>query len=214
MEHAHDSYIPAAGHDWLLRFYDPLVRWLGVDRVRVELVARAALAPGQRVLDVGCGTGTLAVLAKRLHPGVDVVGLDPDPNALARARRKAERAGLSVRFERGVANALPYADASFARVFSTLMFHHLDADTKAASLREMRRVLAPGGALHLLDFAPQTGNAGGAIARRLPWNHRSQDLFEERVVALLRDAGFAGATRLPDCAVLLGRVAHFTARAP
>jgi hypothetical protein len=98
-------------------------------------------------------------------------------------------------------------------VFSTFMFHHLDTDTKATSLREMRRVLAPNGALHLLDFAPSTRAAGGSLASRLPWNHRSQDLSEERVVALLEDAGFSETTRLPKRAVLFGRVAHFTARA-
>ena len=88
------TYLPAAGHDWSLPLYDPIVKLLGGDASRRALLYQAALRPGQRVLDVGCGTGTLATLVKRLHPDVEVVGLDPDPKALARARRKAARRGL------------------------------------------------------------------------------------------------------------------------
>ena len=87
------TYLPAAGHDWSLPLYDPIVKLLGGDAARKALLEQAALRPGQRVLDVGCGTGTLATLIKQLYPDVEVVGLDPDPKALARARRKAARAG-------------------------------------------------------------------------------------------------------------------------
>src|SRR3981081_4250717 len=97
------SYLPAAGHDWSLPLYDPLVKLLGGDAVRTTLLEQAALRPGHRVLDIGCGTGTLAVLTKRQHPDVEVVGFDPDPKALARAKRKAQRAALSIQLDRGVA---------------------------------------------------------------------------------------------------------------
>src|SRR5437762_6488263 len=90
------TYLPAAGHDWSLPLYDPIVKLLGGDAARKALLEQAALRPGQRVLDVGCGTGTLATLIKQLYPDVEVVGPDPDPKALARARRKAARAGVSI----------------------------------------------------------------------------------------------------------------------
>src|SRR5207249_10176352 len=89
------TYFPAAGHDWSLPLYDPIVKLLGGDAARRALLEQAGLRPGQRVLDVGCGTGTLATLIKQLYPDVAVVGLDPDPKALARARRKAAPARLS-----------------------------------------------------------------------------------------------------------------------
>src|SRR6266478_2037249 len=121
------SYLPAAGHDWSLPLYDPMVKLLGGDAARAVLLDQAAVRPADRVLDIGCGTGTLAVLIKRRYPAVEVVGLDPDPRALARARRKAQRAALSIQLDRGFADELPYADGSFDRVFSSFMLHHLQA---------------------------------------------------------------------------------------
>ena len=125
MEETHKTYLPAAGHDWLLPLYDPIVKLLGGEAARRALLDQACIRPGQRVLDIGCGTGSLVVLIKRLHPDVDVVGLDPDPKALARGRRKAARTSVSVQFDQGFADELPYADASVDRVFSSFMFHHL-----------------------------------------------------------------------------------------
>lgn len=79
------TYFPAAGHDWSLPFYDPIVKLLGGDKALRVLIDQAALQPGHRVLDIGCGTGTLAVFIKREHPDVVTIGIDPDPKALARA---------------------------------------------------------------------------------------------------------------------------------
>ena len=89
MEHVRHSFIPAAGRDWALPFYDPLVRLIGGDRTRALLLDQAPPRAGQAVLDLGCGTGTLVALIKRRHPDVEVVGVDPDPAALARARPRA-----------------------------------------------------------------------------------------------------------------------------
>jgi ubiquinone/menaquinone biosynthesis C-methylase UbiE len=101
------TYLPAAGRAWLLPLYDPLTRLLGSGTVRRRLVELADIRPGQRVLEIGCGTGSLTILVKRLHPGAAVVGLDPDPAALARARRKADRHGVAIEWNRGFAEELP-----------------------------------------------------------------------------------------------------------
>ena len=111
------TYLPAAGHDWLLPLYDPFVKLVGGEVARRTLLDQATIKPGFRVLDIGCGTGTLAILIKRLHPGVEVVGLDPDPNALARAKGKAERVGISIRLDKGFADELPYENASCSPTF-------------------------------------------------------------------------------------------------
>jgi cyclopropane fatty-acyl-phospholipid synthase-like methyltransferase len=177
-------FIPGMGVDWLLPLYDPLTRLLGFARTRQDLLLQAELRPRHRVLDIGCGTGALAVLAKRRFPDVDVVGLDPDPRALERARRKARRAAVHVRFDCGFADALDYPDASFDRVLSSFMFHHLPRAEKEATLRAVRRVLKPGGSLHLLDFVGGHG--------------RLADNGEETVIELLNGSGLVAASKTAE----------------
>src|SRR4029450_1170866 len=165
MEKNRTPYLPAAGYDWLLPLYDPFVKLFGRDRARRALVEQAAIRSNDRILDIGCGTGTLATLVKQLHPDVDVVGLDPDPKAIARARSKAQRAAVSIQFDQGFSQYLPYPDGSFEQVFSSFMFHHLDSDVKLNTFCEVRRVLRPGGVLHLLDFGGPKSSTHGLLAR-------------------------------------------------
>lgn len=145
-------HVPPAGTDLALPLYDPLTRLLGADRDRAELIAQASLRPGMRALDVGCGTGSLVLDLLRSHPGVEVVGLDPNAPALRRAERKLARAGARAELVQGYGDALPMGDGSFDRVFSSYMLHHVPPEARGATLREVRRVLRPGGALHLVDF--------------------------------------------------------------
>src|SRR5579864_5394603 len=137
MQETQRAYLPAAGRDWALAFYDPVVKLLGGDAARNELLDQAALGPTDRVLDIGCGTGTFVAQIKRLYPCADVVGLDPYPKALARARKKVARTGMPVRLEQGFSDELPYPGASFDRVFSSFMFHHLEADDRGKTLCEV-----------------------------------------------------------------------------
>jgi ubiquinone/menaquinone biosynthesis C-methylase UbiE len=201
-------YLPAAGRDIFLPLYDPLTRLMGGERILRRLLDQASIKPNHRVLDVGCGTGTLAVLIKRKHPDVDVVGLDPDPKALARARTKARRAGVSLRFEEGFGDALPFADASFDRVFSSMMFHHLPHDVKRKMLAEVRRVLKPGGRLEFVDFA---GSPGSFLAHVLPGRQSLPSVADDRLLARMREAGFSDARRLADQNTIFGRVAFYQA---
>jgi len=208
------TFLPAAGSAWLLPFYDPFVKLLGGDRSRRHLLDQAAVRPGQRVLDIGCGTGTFIVMMKSLHPDVEVTGLDPDPNALARARKKLERAGLSAKLDQGFADELPYPDASFDLVFSSLMFHHLEGDQKEKTLAEVRRVLKPGGAFHMLDFAHAESGSNGLLAHLVHSHHRLSDNAESRVLALMSRAGLADPRKLDARRQLFGRIAWFQATAP
>lgn len=209
------SFLPGMGVDWLLPLYDPLTRLLGLDTVRRNFLLQADLRPGLRVIDVGCGTGTLAVLMKSLFPDVDVVGLDPDEKALARAGRKARRRGALVRFERGYADALAYPDGYFDRVFSSFMFHHLGRDEKRRMVGEARRVLKPGGVLHLLDFAGP--NAGDHRPRPHLWraHHRLEDNDEHTIGGLLNDAGLTEVMVTENRAWLGGtRIVTYRASSP
>jgi ubiquinone/menaquinone biosynthesis C-methylase UbiE len=214
MNDASRTYLPAAGHDWSLPLYDPLVKLLGGDRARQALLDQAAMPPSGRVLDVGCGTGTLIAMIRRLYPGLAVVGIDPDPKALARAERKTRGAAGIVQLDRGFSDELPYADASFERVFSSFMFHHLPKSERLQSLREIRRVLKPGGSLHLVDFAPPAADARGRVMRWLHANHHFADNEERRVIDLMKEAGFADASVTRRGTLLLFHMAYYRATAP
>jgi SAM-dependent methyltransferase len=181
------AYVPAAGTHGSLPLYDPLAWLLGAGHIREALVAQAELRPGLRALDLGCGTGTLLGLLQRTAPELVLTGFDPDPVALDRARRKL---GGGVQLDRGFSDALPYPDASFDRVFSSFVFHHLSSDEKLATAREIRRVLRPGGSLHLVDVGGQIGASGlGWLARRIYRHHRLGSQLEDGLLSLLREGG-------------------------
>ncbi len=138
------------------KLYDRYNKWGGYgEAFRKQIVDEASLKPGETVLDCGCGTGTLAVIAKR-QVGTEgtVKGIDLSPDQLAIAREKAEKENLDIEFLEGSVDELPFPDASFDAIFSTLMIHHLPATVKQGAFREMRRVLKPGGRIVIVDFGP------------------------------------------------------------
>lgn len=211
MEESRKTYLPGMGHDWLLPLYDPLQKLLGFESLHRQLVDQAAIRPNHRVIEIGCGTGNLSILIKRLHPQAQVVGLDPDPKALARARRKAEREALSVQLDRGFAEELPYLDASFDRVFSAFMFHHLEPDEKEKTLQEARRVLKPNASLHLVDFGGAKVRSDGFIGRLQHRSERLRDNFGDRIPTLMREAGFADPTEVAHRITIFGGVTYYQA---
>jgi ubiquinone/menaquinone biosynthesis C-methylase UbiE len=203
MQETYRTYLPAAGKDWALPLYDPMVKLLGGEAARRKLLDQAALVPSHRVLDIGCGTGTLVVLIKRGYPGVDVVGLDPDRKALARARKKATRAGISIQLDQGFSDELPYPNASFDRVLSSFMFHHLGTEYREKTICEVRRVLKPGGSLHLADFVHPQGYGHG-LSHVIHSSHPFKDNSDDKILALMAQAGFAQARKVSKGKMLFG----------
>jgi ubiquinone/menaquinone biosynthesis C-methylase UbiE len=206
------DFLPAAGHDLFLPLYDPLVSFLGFDRARRELLLQANIKPGQHILDIGCGTGTLAVLLKRQYAAVEVVGLDPDPKALRRAKTKIRRAAVSVQLDQGFADELPYKEESFDRVFSSFMFHHLEGQDREKTVREVLRVLKPGGSFHLLDFV--SDHASHGFLHRLVRSHAElKDNTDERILQLMNVAGFTSAEKVREGSMFFGvlRMAYYRA---
>lgn len=184
------------------RLYDLLawVMMLGQEGAfREKIIELARLKPGESVLDVGCGTGTLAIAAKRrVGPGGHVNGIDASPEMIARANKKALRAGLEIDFKSGVVEALPFPDAQFDAVLSTLMLHHLPRKLREEGAREIRRVLKPGGRVLIVDFGG-TERQNGLLAR---FHQRHGHVKLSEVTALLDAAGLnvvdSGAVGIKD----------------
>lgn len=214
MSEIHPSrYLPGMGHRWLTPLYDPVTRLLGIRSQHRMLVEQADVPARGSVLEIGCGTGNLAVLAQRTHPAATVVGIDPDPSAVRIAQRKAARARLDVGFEVGFAERLPYADASFDRVLSAMMLHHLDPEQQRLALREARRVLAPHGSLHLVDLGGGGAPTHGFIARRLARASHSHGDDAEQLHTVLDDAGFTEVAEVAHRAShLIGRTTFYRAQ--
>ena len=172
--------------------YDGLTQLLTVGqerRLRARTIALASLLPAAQVLDVGCGTGSLTLLAKQhVGPAGFVCGLDASPEMIQTAQRKARRAGVKVDFRLGVAEALPFPDGAFDVVLSSLMMHHLPDELKRAGLREINRVLRPGGRLVIVDARRPTGRLDRVLyGLMLPGGLASGI---EDVAALMLEAGF------------------------
>jgi len=195
--------LPAAGRDVFLPLYDPIVSLMGFDSARRELISSANIEPGHHVLDIGCGTGTLVVQLKRRYGPAQVVGLDPDPKALRRARLKAVRADVSVQLDQGFANELPYERASFDRVFSSFMFHHLNKQERENMLREVLRILKPGGSFHFVDFIVDDASHG--FFDRLFRSHaQMKDNSDEQIRDLMSHGGFKNPVKVKEGHMLFG----------
>jgi len=182
-----------------------------------KLVKFAAVDNGQRVLDVACGTGVVAVTAARR--GAKVWGLDRTPVLVERGRKNASVAGVEIDFIEGDAEALPYPDASFDVVLS--QFGHIFAPRPAVVMKEMLRVLKPGGRIAFSTWPPEhfTGRLFAFIARHLPppapgadmpappalWG--DPNIVRERLGAAVSDLTFARETLVAPALSL----AHFRA---
>jgi demethylmenaquinone methyltransferase/2-methoxy-6-polyprenyl-1,4-benzoquinol methylase/phosphoethanolamine N-methyltransferase len=176
------------------KIYDKLALWQiltlgrGV-KVWQVMLDKAGLKPGDRVLDVGCGPGSLALKAKeRVGQAGQVVGIDASPEMIDVAREKAQRAGVKVDFRLEVVERLPFPNDSFDAVLSSLMMHHLPDDVKRQGLGEIRRVLKPGGILMIIDFKRPESRSGRALLPAM--FHRSMPVGVQDLGGLLEEAGF------------------------
>lgn len=195
MQHRHAGALPTRGHliPWA-QHYDRSVSLLTLGRraqLRQATIALADIAPGAFVLEVGCGTGDVALAARPLAGAAGrVIGIDPSPGMLAVARAKAARAALAVDFHLGVIEALAFPAHTFDLVLSSLMMHHLPEELKIQGLAEIARVLKPGGRLVVVDFMRPEGRVGRAMLT-LAFHHGLERGIQD-LPALLGNAGFVG----------------------
>jgi len=202
------AYIPALRFRFLTPLYDVIVRLTTREAtVKQALVEAACRTAPSTVVDVGCGSGTLAVAIKRRCPNARVIGIDLDEQMLGYARAKSEKSDLSIEFVNADATDLPLPDAVADRVVSSLFFHHLHRPQKRAALVQAMRVLAPGGELYVADW----GKPGNPIMRALFFFIRLLDGFPNtadhvrgRLPGLIRDAGAERVETLAQFSTLFG----------
>jgi ubiquinone/menaquinone biosynthesis C-methylase UbiE len=195
MPEPRDTFIPALRFKRLTPLFDPVVATMTRERTfKRRVLDRARLCGADKVLDLGCGTGTLAIAAARATPGARVMGVDADPVILTKARTKARRAGVDVAFDEALSTELPYEDGSFDVVLSTLFFHHLHDDAKASSAAEIMRILRPRGRLVVGDVGrpqdPAMRLAVLATVQLLDGVATTAMNVAGRLPGVLSDAGF------------------------
>ena len=212
------DYLPAVRFDFLTPFFDLFVRSTAREHTfKRRLLDQARLDGELEVLDLGSGTGTLAVWAKQRNPRVAVRGLDGDPAIIEQARRKAAAERVDVAFDEGLSYELPYADSSFDRVLSSLFFHHLVLRDKQRTIAEIARVLRPGGELHIGDWGEPRSAAsrlGAAVVRRFDGDEPTRDNLAGRLPELLEEGGLADARERDRVTAPFGVVSLYSARRP
>ena len=214
----HDTYVHALRFPLITPAYDLIVAATTRERTFKEtLLKQARIQNGHRVLDLACGTGTLALKAQAAYPGAVVVGVDGDPSILRLAIKKAERQRITIQFDPAMADNLPYESESFDRVLSTLFFHHLRWDAKVSVAREVVRVLRPGGEFHVADWGPPQNallRIGFLGVQILDGFENTKDNLRGMLPAAFEQAGFTNVQSMAMINTVLGSLVLYRAQRP
>ena len=203
------DYIPALRFAWLNKVYDPVVQLTMPERrFKLDLIEQADIgSSGHHILDFGCGTATLTMLTKAKYPGSFVTGIDVDASIIQLAHLKLKDFPHPIRLDSYGGTRLPYLDETFDRVISCLVFHHLTPSQKTTALRELNRVLKPGGVLCVGDW----GRPRNPLMRGLFYSIQLLDGFgttrdnvKGRLPAFIREAGFEDTKILKNYATIFG----------
>ena len=215
-----EEFVPAAGVPALTRFYDLAIDLFSGEKLlrrgMIEGVARsAAEIDSPRILEIGCGTGSLAIALAEAVPGGEVVGVDIDPKALAIAASK--RGADRVRWMRGDATDLPVDAGVFDIVAISLVMHHLMPKQQPEALRQAIKALRPGGVLHIIDFGVPRGllpRIGAPLLQRLDGLENTTPIFRGELLAMIDSAGFEDRRLEHRFGTPVGTLERFSAQKP
>lgn len=209
------TYTPPLGSGDTADYDRAIRRWTREMRWRRAMVEALAPRPGETIVDVGCGTGSFAVMLKNAEPGLDLVGIDPDEEALAIARAKAEAASLAIRWECGFARNVGVRSAD--AVVSSLMFHQVPMAEKQAGLAAMHAALRPGGRLVIADYGRQRGLMRllfRLTIQRLDGVADTQPNADGMLPRLIAAAGFRNVREAARIHTITGTIALIVAERP
>lgn len=212
------EFTPALGDHRLTPFYDLAIALLTREGVwRRRLVTQIAPTSSDRILDVGCGTGSLAILLKQRAPDIDIIGLDPDPVVLARARRKAYKRGFTIDWRNGfLSDDIVEQSRPISKVVSSLVFHQTPLEEKQQMLAKMHALLEPGGSLHIADYGLQRSKLMRILFRRtvqaIDGIEDTQANADGVLPELMETAGFADVTETQIIPTLTGSISLYWAQ--
>ncbi len=186
------KFIPALNRRWLTPFYDPVMRYLMREETfRPMLIDMAAPQPMERILDLGCGTGTLTEMIQIRQPEATIVGIDIDPAVIKIAQRKMMRDQITqVHGTRGYTINLPFAEGSFNLVVTSMVLHHLIFADKRKTFQEVTRVLATGGRFCIVDYGPAYDGWMRLVTKWMIYLERAADNFHGAIPGMLSEVGF------------------------
>lgn len=204
------KYIPALKYDWLTKVYDPVLQLTMPERkFKTALINEMGVQLGFRVLDFGCGSLTLSIMAAQAHPQATFYGVDIDDKILSIADRKMKSAGVAVKIKQYDGGKLPYPDNYFDRVMSSLVFHHLTLTQKYDALREIFRVLKPSGEVHIADFGQPSGKLqrlGFYCVQLLDGFETTNDSVKNALPGAIKETGFSDVEEKGIFKTLVGTV--------
>lgn len=216
MEEARKSYRAALRFSWLTRYYDSIVGYSINDRLfKEQLLAEADIHPGQRVLDFGCGTGSLTIRIKERVPSARIIGIDVDQRILDLARSKAASKRIDIDWRQGTLREQVLERGSVDHVVSSLVLHHLTTDEKRSALRQFVEVLRPGGEIHIADFGmPRSWLMRGAFlsVRILDGFDRTEANYLGQLPILMMDAGLSDVRSTHTYSTVCGTIELFHGR--
>jgi ubiquinone/menaquinone biosynthesis C-methylase UbiE len=204
------KYIPPLRFEWLTPLYDPLLKWVMRENMfKSRLIQQAYIRPNMKVLDLGCGTGTLTIMLKRAYPDATIVGLDGDSQVLDIAREKSH--GMNIQWGKGLAASLPYPDSRFDRVVTSLVVHHLVTDDKRRAFQEIYRVLKPHGEIIVLDFGMPHSPLSRFMVSYMRRLEEVADNFAGLIPRFITEAGFGDVKEAEHFFTIFGRLSLWRA---